>query len=297
MSLMRSPSEVRGGSQPDLSKFSDEDHAIATAKPKKVIRKRKESMPEFDMKYEFERFTNEMRSFFSSFTDMQKESTNKMQRDMTEIKEQLNGIKVSTNLVIEDQNKIKVEIEKLKSQCDKNEQNISQLQTSVRLAKTSQPSTSQSQPTSFTYEEVLLECQERTQRQKNIIVLGIPESLNDDNNDRFDYDRKEILNVLNTLNKNCPEPVKMFRIGKFTPGKNRLIKVCFESEQTTLKLLRDRGNLQNNIKIFSDQTANQQNHLKCLREELLQRQESGETHLTIRYIRGTPKIVSEQPKN
>lgn len=296
MSLLRSPNEGRGGSQPDLSKCSDDDYA--NAKPQKNIRKRKVPMPEFDMKQEFESFRNEMKSFLSSFAEIQKEGTYKLQRDMTEIKEQLYTIKVSMDVVIEDQHKMKVELEQLKTLCNTNEHSIKKLQTDVNMSKTSRSSSSQAQAASFTYEEVLSECQERTQRQKNIIILGIPEPSTQDKNERFEYDRNEVLKVINNIYKNCPDPIKIFRIGKNTPGRNRLIKVCLESEQEALKLLRNRGNLQNNIKIYSDQTPNQQNHLKLLREELTQRLQSGEANLAIKYIRGTPKIIlAQESKN
>lgn len=165
MSLLRSPGQTRGGSQPDLSKFTDDDNA--TGKTQRICRKRRVPMPDFDMQHEFDSFRNEMRSFFTSFSDIQKETMCKMQQDMTEIKEQLSGIRVSTDQVIEDQNKMKIELDHLKTLCATNENSIKRLQTDVNVSKNSQPSLLQSQTTSFTYEEVLIECQERTQRQHN----------------------------------------------------------------------------------------------------------------------------------
>lgn len=297
MNLLRSPNKSCHGSHsnPDLTTVTDIDNLIN--KPQITFRKRKEPEPDFSIKQEFESFCNEMRSLFTKFSNTQSESTSKMQQDMTEIKEQLSGIKLSTEKVVEEQNKMKNELENLKSYCIKNENNIKCLQNEINLSKNTESSLPQLQNTDFTYEEILNEIQERTQRQKNIIICGIPESSFENKVERMRYDTNEVQNVIRTIEENCVQPLKTFRVGKFVAGRNRPIKACFESEQIVLKLLRNRKNTKNNIRLYSDQTYNQRNYLNRLKDELLQRQEKGEENLSIKYIKGTPKIISQQPKN
>ena len=43
--------------------------------------------------------------------------------------------------------------------------------------------------------------------------------------------------------------------------------------------------------IYSDQTPNQQIYLQNLKEEMTRRNNEGEEDLTIKYIKGIPKIV------
>lgn len=157
MNITRSPKKTRG-SFPDLTKM--QDNVNLSEQSQVTVRKRKE--PEYDtsLNQEFEKLRNEMRSIYNSFSNMHSENTSKMQQDLQEIKEQLGGIKVSTDKLIEDQNKMKIELENLKITCVKNENSIKNLEKDIQLNKSCQPSSSQSH-TSFSYEEVLTEFQDR----------------------------------------------------------------------------------------------------------------------------------------
>lgn len=294
MSLLRSPNKSGSGSQPDLTKLRE--CATFMEKSQPLTRKRKERDPDFDIKQEFNKFRDEMRSFLVSFADIQKENMYKLEKDMSDIKNQLSDIKLSTNNVIEEQNRMRSELDQLKNLCSANENSIKYLQTINSESKES--SSSQSclfSPSS--YEKVLNECHDRIMRRKNILIIGIPEPTVENKNDRLVSDKKEVLKVINLLCTDCPMPSKIFRIGKYLTGKNRPIKVCFESDQIAKNLLRNRGNIKTEIKIFSDQTPSQQNCFKVLKEELRKRQQSGENNLVIKYIKGTPKIIAQQPKN
>lgn len=297
MSLLHSPKKTCHGSCSDLPNAKDNDNL--KDKPQITFRKRKELEPDFSIKQEFESLRNEMRSFMTSFSNLQNENMSIMQQDMNEIKEQLSGIRLSTEKVVEEQSKIKDELENLRRHCIINENSIKSLQNEVNRTKSIQipPSSTQSQTSPFTYEELLTEIQERTQRQKNIIIIGVPESSHENTTERVKYDTNEVLNVLQTIEKSCPHPLKIFRIGKYVAGRNRPLKACFESEQIVMRLLRNRTNIKNNIKLYSDQTYNQRSYLNQLKSELMQRQENGEENITIKYIKGTPKIVAQQPKN
>lgn len=290
MSMLRSPKKACGGSHPDLSKLKDNDNLID--KPQITLRKRKEPEADSFMKQEFESFRNEMRSFLTSFSKIQSENTIKMQQDMKEIKDQLDGIKASTDKVMEEQNKLKIELESLKVRCTKNENSIKCLQNDI-LSTKSLPTLSQT----LEYENLLTELQDRTQRQKNIVLIGVPEPAVENKGSRDKHDSTEVLKIIQSLHQSCPAPIKMFRLGKYSPEKNRPIKVCFESEKTVITLLRNKSNVRDNIKIYPDQTYQQRSYLKHLREDLLQRQANGEKNLSIKYIKGTPKIITLQSKN
>lgn len=295
MSLLRSPNKCYGGSQPELSKLSDTGSMADKAQI--TFRKRKEPEPDFLMKEEFNSLRNEMRSFLTSFSEVQNDSTNKLRQDMSEIKDQLNSIRASTDMVIEEQKCMKIEMEYLKSLCATNEDNIKRLQTQLSVSENYPQFTSQSQMASFTYEDVVAECQERYDKRKNVIIYGISELPSENKNERFEFDKKEVTKILNTVSPNCSEPTRMFRLGNYIPGRNRPIRVCFALEETALMLLRKRGNLKKDISLRSDQTLKQRDHLKRLRDELQQREQSGEVNLTIKYVKGTPKIVMQQSKN
>lgn len=76
---------------------------------------------------------------------------------------------------------------------------------------------------------------------------------------------KEEQTILKNISQVCqdlPKPVKVLRIGKYTPGKNRAIKICFDTASSAKYILRNKDKLPENIKIFSDQTPAQQQYLK-----------------------------------
>lgn len=52
-----------------------------------------------------------------------------------------------------------------------------------------------------------------------------------------------------------------------------------------------------NVRLFSDQTRQQQEYMKNLRNELRRQIDGGEKDLVIKYVKGIPKIVKQSPKN
>lgn len=71
------------------------------------------------------------------------------------------------------------------------------------------------------------------------------------------------------------------------------MKVFFNSKEEARSLLTSTAFLaKNNLKAKSDQTPYQLKYLRDRRLELDANTEKGEKNLTIKYVRGTPKIVS-----
>lgn len=159
------------------------------------------------------------------------------------------------------------------------------------------PTTFQNTPHTV-YEDLAAELHERALRSKNIVVVGIPEDTNSDVLKMKEQDKQKLLNILHTISPDSPQPIKIYRLGKQISGKSRPIKVCFESESTVKYLLRNKTKIKNEkLRIYSDQTLLQKQYMSTLREQLAMRTDKGETNLTIKYIKGVPKIITGSSKN
>lgn len=144
-----------------------------------------------------------------------------------------------------------------------------------------------------TFEDVVGEAVERISRARNIIVSGVPESV-----DAAEASRSIIVTTCGSDNNIFA--TKAHRIGKIG-SKPRLIKIEFDRRGDVLHVLKNKDKLKTSIiskyRVFSDQTLRQRNYLKDLRQELSQRTQQGESNLTIKYFRGTPKIVQDNVAN
>lgn len=112
---------------------------------------------------------------------------------------------------------------------------------------------------------------------------------------RHAVEKNEILKVIQSMEESIPEPYKLHRIGKYSPGKNRPIKIYFKSSETVKLILRNKHKYPN-FQIYPDQTHMQRQYYKELKKELNRRKENGEAELRIKYVNGHPKIV-RQSKN
>lgn len=148
-----------------------------------------------------------------------------------------------------------------------------------------------------TIDDAVNELKDRSRREKNIIITGIPEALNKNLAERRENDLNEAEKIIQSMSIDCPAPTNSIRLGKYVANKNRNLKVFLDSVTTAKMILKSRNNSVGDYKIFSDQTPTQRNVLNELRAELSQRQQNGETDLKIKYIKGTPKIINHSSKN
>lgn len=296
--VMRSPTKtpkitIRDGngsqSQPDLS--SIDDHQSIT------FRKRK--TPEDDYMHQFDQFKGEIMEVLKSFTTSQNQNMQTIIQNISSINSQLADIKSTTDSLAMENNMLKTEIAALKSSKTTTDETISNIQNDLQQLK----SVSNLQPVSETQcatlqADILAEMEERSIRDKNIVIAGIPESLSTISSERQEHDKGEISKIISAIFSGClaPKPLKIIRLGKIDAGKTRPIKVCFDSATTAKEILKNRSKV-DAVKIYSDQSPYQQKFVKNLREELQKRTQSGENDLTIKYTRGVPKIVKIQPKN
>ncbi|KAL4127541.1 hypothetical protein QTP88_011708 [Uroleucon formosanum] len=87
------------------------------------------------------------------------------------------------------------------------------------------------------------------------------------NNERITHDFDQIQNIIKSIGvDNEIVPLKVIRLGRYQISPSR-------------------------ISISSDRTLHQRDSMRKLREELAARSSNGETGLTIKFIKGVPRIV------
>lgn len=306
MNVLRSPTGSdtnieRSDSQPNLSEMPS---ATVSASSTITFRNKRKHFDEDNAQIQcqlsdLQKNMAEMMSLLTSSISAQKESANEIKNEMAKISCEIQEVKDSVRSseqqikdLATNQNYIQDEIQNLKNVTQNAGDKIVSLETDLEEIKLRCDKSSKS-----SYDEILAELTEQNIRRKNVIVIGIPEPHSTDTKERAAIDKNKVLEALKIYSKDCPEPAKNIRVGRYKPGINRPIKVSFESEEIVKHILRSKGDTKNNeIKIFADQTPFQQNQLKQLKEELKIRIEKGEENLRIKYIKNVPKIVKNWPK-
>lgn len=303
MSVQRSPKSGSGsGSQPDLRDLKKDESFIN-------IRKRKQPDQENDFAKQLVDFRKEMMSFFKDFATSQKEvcdqirkdigqNTDQIRQDIAEIKDEIKTLKSATSGLSLECKKINCDLVSIKSDNAITQEKIKLLETNINKLKVNPPNDfPNSNPLFDAQHDIILEIQERTKREKNIILVGITEIKDKNVKIRREHDQQEVLKMLKQCYDECPSPIYIKRIGKYNPDSHRRLKVTFESATIVKRILRNKAKLIAGIKIYSDQTPKQQSFLKDLKQELQQRKENGESDLIIKYESGVPKIKKIIPKN
>ncbi|KAG6438947.1 hypothetical protein O3G_MSEX000354 [Manduca sexta] len=235
----------------------------------------------------------QMMSMLNSLCANQKEFMEKISLDVADLKDQVNSIKLTVDLVNKEHKTLRSDVTNLSTMQKNIEEKILNLESEITDFKKS-PATC---PTSTKTEAIVAEINERKYRSKNIVVVGIPENTATNREDRMKSDKSAITKILETINAPCSEPIRINRLGKYISGKNRPIKISFDSQETAKYILKNKKKLQSDkIKLYSDQTPIQKLYLKELTQELTSRIEKGEKNLTIKYINNVPKIINI-PKN
>ncbi|CAI6359617.1 unnamed protein product [Macrosiphum euphorbiae] len=158
----------------------------------------------------------------------------------------------------------------------------------------------------YSEEFIINEIGDRNMRASNLILYNVPESNSDNTADRKNTaDSNVVSNLIDSIiigDKNI-KPVKLLRLGIRVHDKTRPIKAIFSSSKSLVfEILKSKKKLlslnpPSNIGISLDRTLYQRNYMKKLREELESRRSSdGGNELIIRYVRGTPTIVSRNDR-
>lgn len=212
---------------------------------------------------------------------------------------QINEIKSSTSNIVKGQQELHSTVTQLEKQVREDSKKILSLELDLSALQQSslQPESSKIDNKLHSNEQIIKEVTDRKAREKNIIIAGVSEQTASDRQTRLANDEQEVWGIITKLCQDPPKPIKVFRVGKYTTGKHRSIKVCFNTADSAKNILKNRDKLPQNINIYSDQTPAQQLYLRSLKEELTRRQNDGESDITIKYIHGTPTIVKNPTKN
>lgn len=142
-------------------------------------------------------------------------------------------------------------------------------------------------------EEVL----ERERRATNVILVGIKECDSNIGSERKLFDDLSVKKILQDVNNGgdfCEKVVTVQRLGRRDDGKTRPIKVVLTSRQDAVWVLKNKNKAKKEVRIYDDKTPKQREELNRLRDSLNTRVQNGEANLTIRYVKGVPKIVAAQ---
>ncbi|CAH0404875.1 unnamed protein product [Chilo suppressalis] len=281
-----------GGSTPNLFTCCDEEERMNS-------RKRKDRSHVHDLKQDLLDFRAEMMNFFREFGKTQNENLTKIRQEISEMREEIKTIKSVSENLTHKANKITSEVQEIKSEYAKTKEKVNVLEKDLFHIKNRQNS-EQHFPDSLisNHESLLSELKDHNEREKNIIMVGIPEKNDKNYSARREYDDEMVMKTLELLHANCSKPNKCIRLGKYNSSKDRALKLCFDNTEIPKQLLRNKSKLSDNIKLYSERTPSQKTYLQSIREELKRREENGENKLIIKYVKGIPKILQNNlPKN
>lgn len=293
MSVRRSPPGTPSGVGDPQVLVLPELRAEAGAQ-QVTLRKRKKPDDGSNLIHDFADFREEMLSIFQDFTKSQNRNLSKIANDIASIKEQIQSIEEKTNNILLEQNKLKTDIAELNKRYNSAENKIVSLENNIKQIKADSINKSD---LVFHCEDVLTEMRERNFREKNIIITGIPELKSSITEERLKHDINKVTMLIKSAKVENTCPVHCIRLGKYRPNYSRPIKAIFTSYDQVKNILKNRRCTEGNVKIYSDNTPQQQKYLNTVKEELELRKGRGENNIIIKYIKGVPKIVEQQPKN
>lgn len=283
---MATSSTIIGGSQPELREniLSQLDMPLQTFRQKR-------KQPDEDFSTKFEEFENRVLAVLTSMATTQTENLKIISQDVSLIKDQVMQMKLTTDHLVVEQSKLKEELVNIANFNVNTEQKIKLIERDISSLKASTVANG----ALHTYDSMISEIHERSLREKNLIICGIDELYSKDQEDRRSHDMNEIKKVLKSIIPDCAEPVKIIRLGKYDVKKTRPIKACFATSESPRLILRNKSNATKGttrIKFFSDETPYQKKAMQNLRDDLKQRVEAGEKDLTIKFIKGVPKVTT-----
>lgn len=150
---------------------------------------------------------------------------------------------------------------------------------------------------SLSPEHILCELEDRCKRATNVIMFDVPEA--------SDQGRQHVATILEPLAISS-NPVHCARIGASASHcksghlagaireRPRPLVITFKSRYDALLVLKNRDKLKLGgrlIQAKSDQTVMQREQLVAARADLEDRRQRGETHWTIKFQRGVPRVV------
>ncbi|KOB68204.1 Uncharacterized protein OBRU01_12046 [Operophtera brumata] len=146
---------------------------------------------------------------------------------------------------------------------------------------------------------LLEEIVDRERRATNVIIVGVKESDSELGTDRKKHDETVVKKMLFDVSNGCDYLDKVVAVQRLGPrdsgnAKPRPVKVVMRSRENAIWILKNKSRAMNGVRIYDDKTPLQRQELGKLRETLRERVEKGEPDLTIKYVKGIPKIVLQK---
>lgn len=147
------------------------------------------------------------------------------------------------------------------------------------------------------FDDVVQEITERETRKRNLVLFGPTEQHQVTTEERMLADKALIADILNTADTPTQNlNLKPIRLGRYSPGKNRPIKVTLESEDQVHMIIKKARELKNvdrfkHISISVDRTPKQIEDYRNVKKAFDERKNNGETNIKIKYINGYPRII------
>lgn len=146
-------------------------------------------------------------------------------------------------------------------------------------------------------DEVIQEMTDRDKRKRNLMVFGLTEDRVASSDCRIVADNEDINSMLKFLNfpHEKLSEIKVIRIGKFSEGKVRPVKIVMPCEDNVRNIIKVAKNLRNtkykNVSLGYDRTPTQNQCYRDLKKSLDERIKNGERNIGIKFVNGSPKIV------
>ena len=141
------------------------------------------------------------------------------------------------------------------------------------------------------------EITEREKRKRNLVLFGPIEQHQVAAEERMLADKALVTDILNSANIPAQHVnLKPIRLGRYSLGKNRPIKVSLESEDHVRMIIKKARELKNmdrfkHISISLDRTPKQIDDYRNVKKIFEERKNNGETDIKIKFINGCPKII------
>lgn len=150
-------------------------------------------------------------------------------------------------------------------------------------------------PCALNYDLIASEVVERHRRSKNIVIYNLTECESSISKDIDLYDKISVMKIITHVFKTHETEPKIHRLGWDKPSvgtRPRPVLVSLESTEKARQILKYKFALKAKflVTIGNDETPMQQAILSRLREELCEKKKTN-SKLTIKYVRGCPRIV------
>lgn len=151
------------------------------------------------------------------------------------------------------------------------------------------------------FEEIISELDDRQSRKQNIIIFGVPEQRSDlGKEERQLAEEAAVDDILKVVSPDVNyRQLQRFRLGRFNLNatRPRPLKIKLECEKFVHDVIRRAKTLKNspnhnNISLAFDKTFRQIAYYNKVKTQYNERVNKGENNISIKFVRGIPKIVN-----